>query len=217
MDEAGREWSLRDAKVGEYEALFPELAVNLAITDGSGSQVSSLPYIPTRIPTYTRHAVLTRARLISEQFEGRKNYGRVAEGVTGKTKVRSASVIEERCHAKNVGDGLASEIKNKVRWYLRSGFGVEPGTRNQALLLAEVFPKPMRDGGNKTGIWSPDFIFYAYYSKDVLATTANDDFKPFKSSKRSHFRVGHPSKPGVLLAGAAFCALFRLLRSQIRL
>jgi hypothetical protein len=69
---------------------------------------------------------------------------------------------------------LASEIKNKVTGYFKSGFAVERGTRNQVLLLAELYPKPLRDAGNKF----PDHIFNAYYSEEVLASRANADYLP---------------------------------------
>lgn len=135
----------------------------------------------------------------------------VAQGGTGPTGVRLASYIEERAHAKNVGDGLASEIKNKVTGYSKSGFAVEPGTRNQVLLLAELYPKPLRDAGNKSGVWSPDRIFYAYYSEEVLASRANADFKPYRDSKKYHFRVGlntiaAKAKEGRLTVREGFCA-----------
>ena len=48
-------------------------------------------------------------------------------GGTGPTKVLQAGYVEEKAHAKNVGDGLASEIKNKVNAYCKSGFAVQPG------------------------------------------------------------------------------------------
>ena len=115
------------------------------------------------------------------QFFGRKNAGMIAQGGTGPTGVHLASYIEERAHAKNVGDGLASEIKNKVTRYSKSGSAVKPGTRNQVLLLAELYPKPLRDAGNKSGVWSPDRIFYAYYSEEVLASNA--DLSPTQTQR----------------------------------
>ena len=131
--------------------------------------------------------------------------------MTGPTKVALASYVEEVAHAKNVGDGLASEIKNKVNEFLRSHFGVQPGTRNHVLLLAELFPKPLRDAGNKTGVWSPDRIFYAFYSDEVLKVEANADFKAYPNSKKYHFRVGQNTLParaheGKLTVREGFCA-----------
>ena len=107
----------------------------------------------------------------------------LAQGGTGPTKVRLAGYIEERAHAKDVGDGLASEIKNKVAGLFKSGFAIESGTRNQVLLLSELYLKPLRDAGNKTGVWSPDRIFYAYYSEEVLASRAHADFKPYRTQR----------------------------------
>jgi hypothetical protein len=135
----------------------------------------------------------------------------LAQGGTGPTKVRQAGYIEERAHAKNVSDGLASEIKNKVNGYSKSGFAVEPGTRNQVLLLAELYPKPLRDAGNKSGVWSPGRVFYAYYSDEVLASRANTNFKPYKNSKKYHFRVGlnaiaERAAEGRLTVREGFCA-----------
>ena len=70
------------------------------------------------------------------QFEGRRTYGRVAQGGTGPTKVKQVHVLEETAHAKSVGDGLASEIKNEVASTVKGGYVPLPGTRNHVLLLA---------------------------------------------------------------------------------
>ena len=74
--------------------------------------------------------------------------------------------------------------------YVKSGFAVEPGTHEQVLLLAEPYKKPMGDAGNKTNVWSPKRIFYIYYSDEVLATRAKEDFTPYAKSKKHHFSVG---------------------------
>lgn len=145
------------------------------------------------------------------QFQCSENAGETAQGGTGPTKVRLAGYIEERGKAKSVGDGLASEIKNKVASYVKSGFAVEPGTREQVLLLAALYPKPLRDAGNKTGIWSPGRIFYAYYSPNALAERAKKNFKPYKNSKKYHFRVGMntiaaKASEGKLTVREGFCA-----------
>ena len=42
MEEDGQMWTLRDAMPGEFLPTFPELELNLAITDGCSSQVSLL-------------------------------------------------------------------------------------------------------------------------------------------------------------------------------
>ena len=108
---------------------------------------------------------------------------------------------------------MASEIKNKVNAYCKSGFAVQPGARNQVLLLAELYPKPLRDAGNKTGVWSPDRIFYAFYSDEVLAVGAMDDFKAYPKSKKYHFRAGlntiaEKATEGRLTVREGFCACF---------
>jgi hypothetical protein len=103
MDEVGRMLSLRDAEPGEFLATFPNLRLNLALTDG-----------------ITLFSVF--------QFAGRGYVGKLAQGGTGPTEILQAGCIEEKAHAKNVGDGLASEIKNKVNNYSKSGFAVQPGT-----------------------------------------------------------------------------------------
>jgi hypothetical protein len=77
--------------------------------------------------------------------------------------------------------------------------------------LAELSPKPLRDAGNKTGIWSPDRIFYIYYSDEVIAARANEDFKAYARSKSLHFRYGpntiaEKAHEGRLVARAGFCA-----------
>jgi hypothetical protein len=147
----------------------------------------------------------------SSQFAGRGNNGNIAKGRTGPTGVFQAAYFEEAAHAKNVGDGLASEIKGKVAAYVQGGFAVEPGARSQVLLLAQLHPKPLRDAGNKTGIWSPDDIIYAYYSKEVLDKRAKEDFMPYKDSKKYHFRFGPNDAPekageGKLTVREGFCA-----------
>ena len=110
------------------------------------------------------------------QFECRKTYGRVAQGRVGPTIVLQAHVLEVTSHAKSVGDGLASEIKNKVMDSVKGGFCSLPGTRGYVLLLAQLYPKPLKDAANKSGIWSASRIIYGYYSDQVLEGCASQDF-----------------------------------------
>jgi hypothetical protein len=50
--------------------------------------------------------------------------------------VKQVHVLEVTAHAKSVGDGLASDIKNKVASNVKGGYAPLPGTRNHVLLLA---------------------------------------------------------------------------------
>jgi len=146
------------------------------------------------------------------QFEGRKTYGRVAQGGTGPTRVRQVHVLEETAHAKSVGDGLASEIKNKVASNVKGGYSALPGTRNHVLLLAQLHPRPKGDEANKFGMWASKRIIYAYYSEEVLRTGSSQDFKTFPKSKSHRFRYGYnevdgdPAKRGLLRIRQGFCA-----------
>ncbi len=99
-----------------------------------------------------------------------RTYGRVAQGGTGPTKVKQVHVLEETAHAKSVGDGLASEIKNKLASNVKCGYAPLPGTRNHDFFLAQLHPRPKGDGANKTGMWSSKHIIYGFYSEEVLKT-----------------------------------------------
>ena len=121
-----------------------------------------------------------------------------------------ASVIEEPAHAKHVSDGLASEIGNKIRQLLKSGFSALAGTRNQVLILAQVYPNPQGDAGNKKGMWAASRCMYAFYSPEVLSANI-EDFKATKGSKKFRFRVGLNQdesrvKDGKLTMRQNFCA-----------
>jgi hypothetical protein len=145
------------------------------------------------------------------QFEGRKTYGRVAQGGTGPTKVRHAHVLEETGKAKSVGDGLASEIKNKVASNVKGGYTSLPGTRNHVLLLAQLHPRPKGDDANKSGMWASKRIIYANYSEEVLQPGSSQDFKPFPSSMSHRFRYGfneaeNLANHGLLRVRKGFCA-----------
>jgi len=124
--------------------------------------------------------------------------------------VAQASVIEEPSHAKHVSDGLASEIASKIRQLLSSGFSTLSGTRNQVLLLAQVYPKPLVDAGNNKGMWSTSRCMHAFYSDEVLSANIAD-FKATKGSKKYRFRVGLNADPtrakeGKLTMRQSFCA-----------
>ncbi len=87
-------------------------------------------------------------------------------------------MLEETAHAKSVGDGLASEIKNKVASNIKGGYAPLPGTgtRNHVLILAQLHPRPKGDVVNKTGMWSSKLIIYGFYSEEVLKTGSSLDF-----------------------------------------
>ena len=129
------------------------------------------------------------------QFECRKTNGRVAQGRVRPTKVLQAHVLEVTSHAKSVGDGLASEIKNKVMASVKDGFCGLPETRSHVLLLAQLYPKPLKDAANKSGMWSASRIIYGYYSDQVLEGCASQDFQKFNGSMRYRFRMGPNSVP----------------------
>ena len=120
-------------------------------------------------------------------------------------------MLEETAHAKNVGDGLASEIKNKVASNVKGGYAPLPGTRNHVLLLAQLHPRPKVDGANKTGMWSSKHIIYGFYSEEVLKTGSSLDFRKSKSSMSYRFRFGYneaedQAKKGLLRVRPGFCA-----------
>ena len=120
-------------------------------------------------------------------------------------------VLEETAHAKSVGDGLASEIKNKVASNVKGGYSALPGTRNHVLLLAQLHPKPKGDEANKLGMWASKRIIYAYYSEEVLRTGSSHDFKTFAKSKSRRFRYGYnevdtQANRGLLRIRQGFCA-----------
>ena len=73
-------------------------------------------------------------------------------------------MLEETAHAKSVGDGLDSEIKNKVASNVKGGYAPLPGTSNHVFFLAQLHPRPKVDGANKTGMWSSKRIIYGIYS-----------------------------------------------------
>jgi hypothetical protein len=110
--------------------------------------------------------------------------------------VRQVHVLEETAHAKSVGDGLASEIKNKVSSNVKGGYTALPGTRNLVLLLAQLHPRPKGDEANKFGMWASKRIIYAYYSEEVLRTGSSQDFKTFPKSKSHRFRYGYNEVDG---------------------
>ena len=96
------------------------------------------------------------------QFSSRKSHGITAIARTGETGVALATVVEKPAHAKHVSDGLASEIGNKAKQLLASGHAVQAGHRELVLLLAQVYPRPAVDAGNKTGMWSTSHSIVAY-------------------------------------------------------
>lgn len=125
--------------------------------------------------------------------------------------MKQVHVLEETAHAKSVGDGLASEIKNKVASNIKGGYAPLPGTRNHVLLLAQLHPRPKGDVVNKTGMWSSKRIIYGYYSDEVLQTGASLDFKTFNSSMSYRFRFGYneaedQAKKGRLRVRPGFCS-----------
>jgi hypothetical protein len=95
--------------------------------------------------------------------------------------VKQVRVLEETAHAKSVGDGLASEIKNKVASNVKGGYAPLPGTGDHVLLLAQLHPRPKGDGANKTGMLPSKRIIYGFYSEEVLKTGSSLDFRTFKS------------------------------------
>ena len=70
-----------------------------------------------------------------------------------------------------------------------------PGTRSHVLLLAQLYPKVLKDAANKSGMWSASRIIYGYYSDQVLEGCASQDFQKFNGSMRYRFRMGPNSVP----------------------
>ena len=100
-------------------------------------------------------------------------------------------MLEETAHAKSVGDGLASDIKNKAASNAKGGYAPLPGTRNHVFFLAQLHPRPKVDGANKTGMWSSKHIIYGFYSEEVLKTGSSLDFRKSKSSMSYRFRFDY--------------------------
>jgi len=88
---------------------------------------------------------------------------------------------------------------------------VQAGHRELVLLLAQVYPRPAVDAGNKTGMWSTSRSIVAYYSDEVLSLNSPRDFKAMPGAKKNRFRVGLSEDPARSKLGAhtirrAFCA-----------
>ncbi len=131
--------------------------------------------------------------------------------LTGPTRVAVATVIEEPAHAKHVSDGLASEIGNNIKELLASGYAVEAGHREHVLLLAQIYPRPTVDAGNKTGMRSTSRCIVAHYPDEVLSVSALRDFKAMPGAKKNRFHVGLNEDPARCKDGEhtvrpAFCA-----------
>ena len=140
---------------------------------------------------------------------------------TGPSGVAPATV-STTAHAKHVGDGLASEISNKMKQLLASSHAVQAGHREHVLLLAEVYKRPTVDAGNKTGMWSTSRSIVAYYSDEVLSLNSERVFKAMTGAKKNRFRVGAQRGIGALQARLArrpqgFLCVLELLRTQVRL
>ena len=114
---------------------------------------------------------------------------------TGPTRVALATVVEEPAHAKHISDGLASEISNKMKQLLASGYAVQAGHCEHVLLLAQVYPRPAVDAGNKTGMWSTTRSIVALYSDEVLSLNSERDFKAMPGAKKNRFRMGLNEDP----------------------
>ena len=131
-----------------------------------------------------------------------------------------ATVIEEPAHAKHVSDGMASKISGKIKELLASGFAVQAGHREHVLLLAQVYPRPTVDAGNKTGVWSTSRCIVANYSDEVLSQNASRDFKTMQGAKKNRFRVRLNEDPARSKEGAphhplGLLRVLKLLRAQL--
>jgi hypothetical protein len=51
--------------------------------------------------------------------------------------------------------------------------------------MAQIYPRPMVDAGNKTGMWSTSRCIVAYYSDEVLSLNASRDFKAMRGAKKN--------------------------------
>ena len=104
-------------------------------------------------------------------------------------------MLEETAHAKSVGDGLASEIKNKVASDVTGGYATLPGSRNHVLLLDQLHPRSKGDGASKTDMWPSKRIIYGFYSEEVLKTGSSLNYRTFKSSMSYRSRFGYTTRP----------------------
>ena len=122
------------------------------------------------------------------QFECRKTYGKVAQGRVGPTKVLQVHVLEVTSHAR----ALATVWRARCRIRSRppsKAVSALPETRGHVLLLAQLYPKPLKDAANKSGMWSASRIIYGHYSDRVLEGCASQDFQKFNCSMKFRFRM----------------------------
>ena len=148
----------------------------------------------------------------SSQFQGEANIGEVARARVGPTNVIRHSVIGVSAHGKGVGDGLGNKVTARLREGVMNGRIVKPGTRNHVLYLAQHHPKPKQEDDMKEGLWTPQRIFYGFYSDDVLSAKKPAHFKAYKPSMCYHSRVGlcqdaaTVKSTGPIVARKCFCA-----------
>jgi len=83
---------------------------------------------------------------------------------------------------------------------------VQAGHRELVLLLAQVYPRPAVDAGNKTGMWSTSRSIVAYYSDEVLSLNSSRNLKAIPSAKKNRFRVGLNEVRKVFCACLSCCA-----------
>lgn len=124
------------------------------------------------------------------QFQGETNYGLVARGAIGPTRVRRHSIIDEANHGKNVSDPAGGQFQARLNESVKENHTIYPGTRNLVAYMAEYHSAPSAGvEQQKPATWSPDTKVYAYYSKKVL-NKPKERFVPYKNSKRFHSRHG---------------------------
>jgi hypothetical protein len=146
------------------------------------------------------------------QFQGETNYGQVARGAVGPTRVRRHSIIDEDNHGKNVSDPAGGQFQARLNESANENHTVYPGARNVVLNMAQYHPAPSEGAEQlKPATWSPNTKLYAFYSAKQLSKP-KEHFVPYKNSKMLHSRHGTRQSPsraeelGPITMKESFCA-----------
>ena len=142
-----------------------------------------------------------------------------AQGGTGPRKVNQVHVLEETAHAKSVGDGFATEIKNKAcvkrqMWHCFFSWDTAllpflgHGTTS---CFSPSWTQGKGDAAYKTGMWSSKRIIYGYSSEEVLQVGASQDFQDLQLLNELRFRFDYnkaedEAKKGLLRVRLGICA-----------
>ena len=179
--------------------------------EGSGEwSLSDETELEPRMPDVEDHYEMTDG--CGGQFQGETNYGQVARGTVGPTRVRRHSIIDEANHGKSVSDAAGGQFQARLNESVNEHHTLYPGARNVVLYMAQYHPSPLAGAGQqKPATWSPDTKIYAYYSTTQLSKS-KEHFIPFKQSKKYHARHGvcvsqfRAEEYGPLAVTESFCA-----------